>query len=186
MGRINGENSDYKLVDGQIQPVDPFQTLELRLFICPYNQPNKLEPLDDALGRCTGIVSVCPHVSQKNGHALIHLHQNEGISLVTDNNNQLRLDQNGNIQLNPAAGGEVQIKGKLKLTIGGNNLEVGYNNEVMLQSASGAQVILKQDGSIDITPKSDSTINLKGDVAVTAHIEAAVALPVQGHHSAQR
>lgn len=173
MGRINGENSDYELVDGQIQQVDPFQTLELRLFICPYDQPNKLEPLNGASGRCTGIKSACPHVPEKNGHALVHLHQNEGVSLIADNNNELKVDQSGNIQLNPVAGGEVQIKGKLRLTIGSNTLlEVGDNNEVVLQSPSGAQVKLQQNGSIDVTPKSGSTINLNGDVAVTGNITA--------------
>ena len=62
MARINGENSDYAMIDGQIGEVSPQPNpLYLKLFICPHDQPNKLQSLDGASSHCLGTNGACPN-----------------------------------------------------------------------------------------------------------------------------
>lgn len=60
------------------------------------------------------------------------------------------------------------------------------SGEVAVYSKHGATIVLKQNGDVEVTPKSGSKIRLAGDVAVTGTLEAsgdvkAGAISLQGH-----
>ena len=93
MVRIKGANSDYEYSTteekkkNQVISVKPQpEELYLKMFICPYDQPSVVEPNEGKDKCCHGSDSNCPNQGKKQGHALIHLHQQRGIELVTDNN----------------------------------------------------------------------------------------------------
>jgi len=106
MVRLKGANSDYEYssqTDGIVDKTTERPELFLQIFICPYDMPSRIEKPHNGKW-CIGTDQNCPHEGNKSGHALINLHQKEGISLITDNNNKLSVTQEGNIELIPASG----------------------------------------------------------------------------------
>ena len=174
MARINGANSDFELKqDGSIQEVKPLPNpLDLNMFICPYDQPNKLQEPSKVENKpyCTGIDTDCPEVSPNNGHALVNLNQTNGITLRTDKGTNLNVDQNGNINLSPGrvgnVFGEVRIKNETKvlLTIKSSG------DDMILESSGGARLILKSDGDLELLPASNKKVLITGDLEVEGDI----------------
>jgi hypothetical protein len=171
MGRINGINSDYKKIDGTITKVTPEPAnLELKLFLCPYDEPNGLE---EESGICNGLKGSCPNAGPKSGHALLHLSQTEGINLVTDDGTKLQLHQNtgpnaGVIALSPASG-KVRIDGAVELVAGGHTLTITPSGTgITLQHANGARVVFKTNGDLDLVTKNNTgTVNIQGNLVVS-------------------
>jgi hypothetical protein len=171
MARINGINSDYAMVDGAIAKVEPNPAnLELKLFLCPYEQPNGLEAES---GTCNGLKTTCPNPGPKTGHALVHLSQNEGIKLVTDDGTMLQLHQNsggspGQIVLHPA-GTKVKIESALELVAGGHTITITPSAQgVTLQHTGGASVVFKPNGGMDIlTLNNTGTVTIQGNLVVS-------------------
>jgi hypothetical protein len=100
MGRINGANSDYKhngsgVVEQQSSP------LYLKLYICPDGLKSPLET-NDPLIQCKGTKNDCP--SNKIGHALIHLNEEDGVEIMAGDNNRILVKQNGEIELGKEGG----------------------------------------------------------------------------------
>ncbi|MEO1261098.1 MAG: hypothetical protein AAFZ15_20015 [Bacteroidota bacterium] len=154
MARINGVNSDFHLqTNGEIKE-DQGDPLFMKLFICPYNEPNALEEASGAV--CTGIDTACPATPNKTGHALVELNQDNGITLRTDNGNNLQVDQGGNIRLNP--NGDLKVKTGFTIKVTGN--------KVSLESPSGAKVVMQSNGNVDIFTKNDN-----GNVVVHGNLQ---------------
>lgn len=171
MGRINGINSDYAMIDGAIAKVEPNPAnLELKLFLCPYEQPNGLEAES---GTCNGLKTTCPNPGPKTGHALLHLSQTEGIKLVTDDGTKLQLFQNaggnaGLIALSPA-GGKVHIDGAMELVAAGHTLTVTPSAAgITLQHANGSRVVFKANGDLELVTKNNAgTVTIQGNLVVS-------------------
>jgi hypothetical protein len=125
-GRIKGVNSDYQFAEGKIEKVEPEPSeVYLKIFFCPYHQPSRLESEESY---CEGTSAACPNEDDKSGHALIHLHQKEGIALVTDHalihlhqtdgirlvndENHIAIKKDENIiSLSPSADGRAEVDG---------------------------------------------------------------------------
>lgn len=171
MARINGINSDYAMIDGAITKVEPSPAnLELKLFLCPYAQPNGLEAES---GTCSGLEASCPHPNPKTGHALVHLSQTEGLKLCTDGGTLVQLNQNaggnpGVILLHPA-GGKVMVDGAVELVAGGHTLTITPSGTgITLQHANGAKVVFKPNGDLDLVTKNNTgTVNIQGNLVVS-------------------
>ncbi|MEM6263411.1 MAG: hypothetical protein AAGI38_12940 [Bacteroidota bacterium] len=175
MARINGTNSDYvfdAVSGGVVEVPDPKPAVEMRLFICPYDMPNTLEDQGSEPSRCIGIDEDCPNPT-KSGHALMHLHQNDGITLRTDNRNILQLTQNGDIQLRPSTGGQAEVRGIFEVRQASGNtvlLEVGPS-DVRIRAVNGAEVVIRSNGNIDlITENNAGTVNIQGNLVVSGTI----------------
>ena len=142
MVRIKGANSDYKYSAGKVEKVEPQpEKVYLKLFICPYDQPSSVEPNEGNC--CNGIDRTCPNQGKKQGHALIQLHQEDGIQLVTDNNNQIVINQKGNIQLLPSPGGQAEVNGALL---------VKQQNQVLLEISDQTISLQLGGAKISLTP----------------------------------
>ena len=183
MARINGINSDYKKTGESILPVEPPPSnLELKLFLCPYGEPNQLEAESNV---CTGTDTACPHSPQDSGHAMVHLSQADGIRLQTDSDNQLRLfqkdDQNfpGSIHLSPSSPGEAKVNGKLRVdgnfevrTSNGNTVLINVTGStVTVRNSSGARIVLKSNGDMDLhTSGNNGNVKVHGNLLVTGTV----------------
>jgi hypothetical protein len=174
MARINGINSDFAMVGGKIDKVTPTPAnLELKLFLCPYEQNNALEAES---GVCNGLNSTCPNPGPKTGHAIVHLSQNEGISLVTDGGTKLQLHQNsgpnaGTIALSPA-NAKVRINGALEIVSQGQTFTITPSPAgITLQHTNGAGVVLKANGDIDLITKNNTgNVNIQGNLIVSGTV----------------
>jgi hypothetical protein len=164
MARINGVNSDYRFSNGAIKEVKPAPSpLELRLFICPSGQKNQLEAEGTV---CQGQNTTCPALA--TGHALLHLHQGTGISLVTDNNNRLQLDQSGNLLLQPSGTGKVETRGPVEMKdAAGNATLLTVTANAVILTAGGARIELQNNGNIQITPAAAGKVTILGNLEVT-------------------
>lgn len=189
MARINGINSDYKKMGDGIVEVSPQPSnLELKLFLCPYGEPNQLE---EESGVCTGTEAACPHPAPKNGHAMVALSQSEGIRLQTDGNNQLRLFQTsdpshpGSIHLNPTNAGEAKVNGDFRVdgeaefrgdfqvrTSNGNTILIDVSSStVTVRNSSGARIVLKSNGDMDLhTSGNNGNVKVHGNLLVTGTV----------------
>jgi hypothetical protein len=176
MGRINGINSDYKMIGGQIKPSVPeaippapligAPPLELKLFICPYNQPSALQSEVEAL-ICDGTNATCPTLNV--GHALVHLSQTDGIKLTAGLENTVQVAQNGMIALSPTNGQTVQVNGPLVVLANGHTLTITPSAAgITLQHANGAKVVFKPNGDMDLVTKNNTgTVNIQGNLVVS-------------------
>jgi flagellar basal body rod protein FlgF len=156
MARINGINSDYRMIGGKIQEVlPPPANLELKLFICPTAQPNGLEA---EAATCNGQNTTCP--SAHVGHALLHMHQVDGIKLVTDNGNMLQLNQAGVIALSPPT--KVQVTSPLEVVKDGQTITVTPSGTgVLVQHTGGSSIRFKSNGTLEITT-GGQTVTISG------------------------
>lgn len=88
MVRIKGCNSDYifDLGSHQIKEQPKDKPVYLKIFVCPNDMPSQVEAphKNQANNWCQGTDEGCPD-PKHNGHALIQLHQEEGIAFVTQN-----------------------------------------------------------------------------------------------------
>jgi hypothetical protein len=84
--------------------------LFLKIYLCPYGQPSTVDQVPDAqTPHCAGVNATCPaDVDPRAGHAMVLLHQTEGIKLVAGTDNVLAVDQAGTITLAPTRQAEVQ------------------------------------------------------------------------------
>lgn len=158
MARINGVNSDYKMVSGKIAgPLTP-PSLDLKLWICPDNKKNGLE-LDAP--ECVGLKGSC--ITHVAGHAMVHLSQTDGISLVTDgpsnaDHTRLQLFQQsgpnaGKIVLHPTgAAPTVAVDGLIQLTANGHTVTITPSGTgITIQHAGGASVKFEAGGTLKLT-----------------------------------
>lgn len=174
MARINGINSDYILGPDGIVEVPPLPgNLDLKLFLCPYKEPNALEATS---GTCTGTDSACPHDGPKTGHALVHLSETQGVRLATDSGTQLRLHQNsgvdaGKISLSPAAA-VVKVNGGMEMVAGGHTLTITPSaTGITVQHANGARVVFLPTGDLQLITKANTgTVTIQGNLVVTGTV----------------
>lgn len=204
MVRIKGANSDYVYVGDPAQPIEERKDadpLYLKIFICPYDMPSSVEPNDGAV--CEGTDADCPHGASSShakdspGHALISLHQYEGIKLVADQGNQLVVDnQSGHIRLAPTAQGQVQVQGQLVvqtadgealLTVSPQGIAVqgpitlnqgaltiqAAADGIHVQADNGAEIQMTAQGDIELTPHPTGSVKVHGNLDVTGEITAA-------------
>lgn len=173
MVRIKGANSDYQYSAGKVQKVEPQpEKVYLKLFICPYDQPSSVEPNEGNC--CNGIDRTCPNQGKKQGHALIQLHQETGIQLVTDKDNQIVINQQGNIQLIPSSGGKAEVNGALM---------VKQQNQVLLEISNQTISLQLGEAKISLTPKGDieiTTSKSKGEVKIEGNLTINGNLTVTG------
>lgn len=149
--------SGGRLIDGTRYP-DP---LNMKLFICPYKEDSALEAENNT---CEGTKAACPHGAGSIGHAMIELHENNGIELTTDDGNQLTLKQDGNILLHPTSSGAVEVRGKLvvKSSNGTQTVIDAATGEVTLKAGTGAEIVMNSNGQISIK----GTITIDGGLTV--------------------
>ena len=177
MVRIKGENSDYKynLETGNIHEVQPQpEHLYLQIFLCPYDHPSSVEEHQGEETCCQGTDHQCPEQEHgsSDGHALIRLDQKQGISLVTDNHNQILVNQTGKIQLSPSSGGQVEVNGALVVQQkDGQNVMLEISDSgVFIQAVGGAKIHLDHQGNIDLFPAPGGKVRVNGDLEVTGKV----------------
>lgn len=176
MVRIKGANSDYRydLDSGGIQEVFPQPSpVHLNLYICPYDMPSPVEaPTPE--GWCEGQDATCPHPDETSGHALVQLHQDNGIALVTDGSNQLVIDQAGRILLEPARG-QVIIGKPESTRLSLNQTAQGWD----IQLPDGPQIHLNRDGSLHLIAGQSGKVQVQGTLQVEADLDVAGDLSCQ-------
>jgi hypothetical protein len=178
MGRINGINSDYAMKNGAVGPVFPpakppmaplpsAPRVDMKLFICPYNQPNGLEAEGTV---CTGVDASCPHVPEKTGHALLSLNQDQGIQLIAGPGNKVQIDQSGAIVLAPTT--KVVVGKTLEITADSQTFTVTPSSAgITLQHANGARVVFKANGDMELVTKNNSgTVSIQGNLVVSGTV----------------
>lgn len=170
MVRIKGANSDYRfnLETQQIEELKPLPTpTHLDLYICPYDMPSPVEqPVENPAanegnkGWCEGQDSHCPSDQGSAGHALVRLHQTDGIALITDKSNQLIVDQSGRIVLRPATGQVVLEKasGSDRTPLHIQSTDTGWS----LQLQNGPQLHFSNAGSIRLVPTASGQVEVDG------------------------
>lgn len=186
MARVKGANSDYlfKVDEGQIVADETADPLFLELFICPYNQPSRVDERDDEKVFCTGLDAACPAEGDSPGHARILLHQEHGIELRAGAG-ALQIGHGGALTvthsatakttLRPEAGGLTLDGGTGGLSVAGPlaardrlrlRLEGGAEARVELAAAGltisfgGASVRLTSEGAVELTPKTGQPLKL--------------------------
>ncbi len=150
-GRIKGANSDYRYAqtaDGQggieaVQGEDAY----LQIFLCPVAQPSRVE--ENSGNYCEGTAAQCP--ASAPGHALLHLHEKTGVSLVADNGNRLVVDQEGQIRLLAPQAIRLQV-GQVELIVREQAIE--------LTGLGSGQVIV--NGSLQV----NGELRVSGDLTV--------------------
>jgi hypothetical protein len=170
MVRLKGANSDYEysvktngIIDKTKEEKGKPDPLYLQIFICPYDMPSQVEPNDGKF--CQGTDKTCPNKDKRSGHAAISLHQKDGISLVTDNNSKLLVDQEGAIQLIPASGKVVIKRDKqpnINLTLSDQGFEIKQEN--------GAVIRFDVAGNIELVPAINKTVTVKGNLTIEKEI----------------
>jgi hypothetical protein len=190
--RIKGVNSEYERnADNEVVPVTPPPgKLFLKIFICPYNQPSRMEA-PSGTPVCEGTDTQCPEFGHPDpedpnpGHAMIHLDEGDGIKLVTDGGNQIQLNQGGNILLSPTAAGSVRVNGAFVISgnveangafviknSSGSQVVVDVSeNTISLQTTTGAKILLKADGNIELfTQNNTGMVKINGNARVTGDL----------------
>lgn len=157
MVRIKGANSDYVYTGNPqefIKEQKDADPLYLKIFICPYDMPSRVEPNQGQV--CEGTDAECPHGENSSGHALICLHEKEGISLVT--NNQI------------AAQGIFVVK-----TQDGKDILLEVSSQsISMKISNGAEITINQQGDIELSPGNHGKVKINGDLEVTGEITTAV------------
>lgn len=174
MVRIKGANSDYEYSSEEkkvIEIKNP-KELYLKIFICPYDQPSHVEPNEGNC--CNGIDRTCPNQGKKQGHALIQLHQETGIQLVTDKDNQIVINQQGNIELIPSPGGQAEVNGALMVKQQ-NELLLEISSQTISLQLGGAKISLTPAGNLEI-----STLKQQGEVKINGNLTIQGNLTVTG------
>lgn len=169
MVRIKGANSDYKYSAGKVEKVEPQpEKVYLKLFICPYDQPSHVEPNEGNC--CNGIDRTCPNQGKKQGHALIQLHQETGIQLVTDKDNQIVINQQGNIELIPSPGGQAEVNGALMVKQQ-DELLLEISSQTISLQLGGAKISLTPAGKIEIsTPNQQGEVKINGNLTIQGNL----------------
>lgn len=193
--RIKGSNSDYaySMEKGQVTPVEGADPLFLQIYICPHGMPGPVDQVDpeklkkempylldgDKVKLCQGsdvgwgtgadARSACPHDGPVAGHALVSLHQTEGLKLVTNNRNMIALDQAGNIQIAPAK--KAEVVGALSVKGTAEWLEdVKVNGRFTATAPVTIQNSLSVTGDLTIRPTSNIQMEVTTErVAIQAH-----------------
>jgi len=157
MVRIKGANSDYvytgnpqELIKEQ-KDADP---LYLKIFICPYDMPSRVEPNHGDV--CEGTDEACPQGENSAGHALICLHEKEGISLVTNN----QIEAKGTFVVKPEKGKELLKVGQEGITVQGaidingalsvNHYESARGKKLVLDVSENTSLVIKTKGGQDV------------------------------------
>jgi hypothetical protein len=187
MVRIKGANSDYvytgnpqELIKEQ-KDADP---LYLKIFICPYDMPSHVEPNHGEI--CQGTDTECPHGENSAGHALICLHEKEGISLVTNN----QITAQGNFVVQPqnskelfkvdqhgtSIQGNIDFNGALILNHQDNEktkavtLELAEDISLIIKTQDGKDILLEissQNISMQTSNGAKIAINHQGDIELS-------------------
>ncbi|NEO58973.1 MAG: hypothetical protein F6J98_00500 [Moorea sp. SIO4G2] len=165
MVRIKGANSDYKFLNGSIQDLKGDHPVYLKIFVCPYDMPSPIEEPDEN-GWCEGTDEQCPH-GKKNGekspgHALICLHQEDGISLETNNN----VTATGPL----VAEKGITIKDELVLDVS----EAKAGLVITMKGEEILRLNISDQGDIELSPLNPSkTLKINGNLEVTEGLTVA-------------
>jgi hypothetical protein len=182
MVRIKGSNSDYvfDLGTGQIQEQSKDQPVYLKIFVCPNDMPSQVEkPYGDKAGNwCQGTDAECPDPNKKNGHALICLHQTEGIALVTPNpivaKGPFQVQPNGQQSVFQVTETNCVVTGSVVLqTSQGKGFQISVSSEGIVLQTPDAAMIRLTNNSIEITPGKTGTVKINGNLDVTGEITMA-------------
>jgi hypothetical protein len=203
MVRIKGANSDYifDAKSGQIQEQSKDQPVYLKIYICPNDMPSQVEPPHEGQW-CQGIDGTCPHPAKQPGHALISLHQTEGIALETPNTiaakGKFVVQPKGKLPVFQAAESGVTVSAPLTVTAPltvsstltvtdlltitapialktqkDNGTQLTINSqEFTLQTADGTKIQIKGN-QVEITPGATGKVKVIGNLEVTGEITMA-------------
>jgi hypothetical protein len=197
MVRIKGANSDYifDAKTGRIEEQSKDQPVYLKIFICPNDMPSQVEPPQDSKW-CQGVDATCPHSNKQAGHALIYLHQTEGIALETPHTiaakGQFVIEPKAKKTVFQATETGVTIAAPLTVTKpmtvteaititapltlktkpeNGTQMTID-SQEITLQTADGAKIQIKGD-LLEITPSKTGKVKINGNLDVTGEITMA-------------
>jgi|SRR5919202_3874489 phage gp45-like len=180
LGRIKGANSDYKYFENKgIIAEDPeASSAYLQIFICPYREPSRVEQHQGQGTWCEGRDETCPHrktveAPAAPGHALIYLHQEEGIKLVGDNGNQIAIDnKTGSIQLHPSAKGQAEVSGTFVVKQKNDNVLLEISDKEVLIQLGGAKIRISPTGDIELsTPNQQGKVSINGNLTVQGDLK---------------
>ena len=191
MVRIKGANSDYvfDLKEGQIQEQKGDHPVYLKIFICPYDMPSRVEePHDGKAGNwCEGTAESCPKGHKSIGHALVSLHQEEGIKLVTDNGNQLVVNnETGNIQIQPVVGGRAEVDGNFLVQSPHKDVLLEVSTQQIALQLGETKVIITEAGDIELSTRNgEGEIAINGSLTVQGNVKTDKNLAVNGNVTLQ-
>lgn len=212
MVRIKGCNSDYifDLKTQQIKEQSKDRPVYLKIFVCPNDMPSQVEaPHNNQPNNwCQGIDASCPDPNHQ-GHALIHLHEKEGIALVTQNpiaaKGPFVVQPNGEQPVFSANAAQVMAQVPMAVQPDGQRAvlqvtetafvasvpgksstgqEAGFQISVsqqgiVLKAPNGAVIQLGND-SIEITPAQKGTVKINGNVEITGELSVTQQVTVAG------
>lgn len=140
-GRIKGANSDYRYTPQGLEKTEG-EDAYLRIFICPLKQPARSEVNDG--NYCQGDDVGCPSPgADKSGHALVLLHEKDGVTLVTNGGNRLHVGQDGAIRLLAARTAVVSA--------GDVTIEVSADGGIVLQGDTRMNGNLTIEGDLHVS-----------------------------------
>jgi hypothetical protein len=188
MVRIKGANSDYVYTGDSQVPIKEDKNanpLYMKIFICPYDMPSRIEKNDGKI--CEGTDEDCPHGKDNgkdsSGHAMICLDQEKGISLETNN----QVTATGTFVVSPKNNPEllkVSPEGTtVKKTLVIKNLTSKGEQElhleisdlgVSIQVKNGTKIQILATGDIELSPLDPSKkVKINGNLEVTGGLTAA-------------
>lgn len=182
MVRIKGCNSDYRfdLKTGQIQEQSKEQPVYLKIFVCPNDMPSPVEkPYNGKAGNwCQGTDANCPDPQKKPGHALISLHQTEGIAFVTTNpivaKGPFQVQPDGQQSVFQVTNTGCLVTGPVVLqTKPDQGFQISVSDQGIVLSTPDAAMICVTHNAIEITPGKTGTVKINGNLEVTGAITMA-------------
>lgn len=154
MVRIKGVNSDYQYsIEEKKILEDKTNTLYMRIFICPNDQPSAIEQREEK-ACCEGQSATCTG-SEKSGHAAVELHQKNGIYLQTDGA-VLQLDQAGKVILKSA---------------NEQTAEIFFSEKGLKFNACGTSLNIDSNGNLELAAADGKTLTLRGNVEIEGDIK---------------
>ncbi len=182
MVRIKGCNSDYlfDLKTGQIQEQSKDKPVYLKIFVCPNDMPSPVEePYDGKVDNwCQGTDAACPAPQKKTGHALISLHQTEGIAFVTPNpivaKGPFQVQPDGQQPVFQVTNTDCLMTGSVVLqTKPDKGFQISVSDQGIVLSSPDAAMIRVTHNTIEITPGKTGTVKINGNLEVTGAITMA-------------
>jgi hypothetical protein len=175
MVRIKGANSDYVYTGNSKEPIkeeknaDP---LYLKIFICPNDMPSRIEEPHGGKW-CEGTDKDCPKErDKKSGHAMICLHQTEGISLVTPNTVKTK---SHSFTVESESGNEVLKVSEERFSIAlkpqaGKEVRLEISNTGISMKFGEAEVSITPSGDIELSPQDRREVKIKGNLTVQGNL----------------
>ncbi|HBL11924.1 MAG TPA: hypothetical protein DD379_11045 [Cyanobacteria bacterium UBA11162] len=173
MVRIKGSNSDYQYTGDPKTPIQENKTanpLYLKIFICPNDMPSCIEPPHNGHW-CEGTDEDCPAEEKKLGHAMICLHQTEGISLITNNTVKAKgsfaVESKGSEELLRVSEEGISFSTKFK---DGKTLHLKIAEQEVSLQLGEAKVSITQAGDIELSTPNESGVMINGNLTIQGNL----------------